>query len=44
LAVAENVIGGPLGEAEPPIKLVAKHNLNKGQMRKMYWLPFVDRK
>ena len=44
LAVAEKVIGGPLGEAEPPIKLIAKHNLNKGQMRKMYWLPFVDRK
>jgi len=43
LAVAENVVGKPLGSPEPEIKRVSKHNLNRGQMKKMYWLPFVDK-
>jgi hypothetical protein len=43
LAVAENVVGGKLKEVIQPIKNLRKHNLNSGQMKKMYWLPFVDK-
>jgi hypothetical protein len=43
LAVAENVVGGKQGEEAETIKRVSKHNLNRGQMKKMYWLPFVDK-
>lgn len=43
LAVAENVIGGKEGDEAKPIKLLRKHNLNSGQMKRMYWLPFVDK-
>ena len=42
LAVAENVVGGKEG-GEVEIKRVSKHNLNRGQMKRMYWLPFVDK-
>lgn len=43
LAVAENVVGGKLKEVIQPIKNLRKHNLNSGQMKKMYWLRFVDK-
>jgi len=43
LAVAENVVGGKQGEEAEPLKRLRKHNLNSGQMKRMYWLPFVDK-
>ena len=43
LAVAEKIIGKPLGEPETPLKLVSKHNLNRGQLKKMHWLRYVDK-
>lgn len=43
LAVAESVIGGKQGGEAEPLKRLKKHNLNNGQMKRMYWLPFVDK-
>lgn len=30
-------------EAESEVKRVSKHNLNRGQLKKMYWLQYVDK-
>jgi len=43
LAVAENVIGGKIGEPETQKRRLNKHSLNKGKLKQMYWLPFVDK-
>lgn len=43
LAAVENVVGGAVGDSVSPRKRLPKHNLNRGQMKQMYWLPFVDK-
>jgi hypothetical protein len=43
LAVAENVVGGKVGEPETQKRRLNKHSLNKGKLKQMYWLPFVDK-
>jgi hypothetical protein len=33
----------PITEIEGLTKRVSKHNLNTGQLKKMYWLRYVDK-
>ncbi len=33
----------PITEPEPEVKRLPKHNLNRGQMKKMHWLRYVDK-
>lgn len=33
----------PLAEPEPDLKVLSKHNLNRGQLKKMHWLRYADK-
>lgn len=43
LATIENIVGGKDDEPQKPVKLVSKYNLNRGQLKKMHWLRYVDK-
>lgn len=43
LATIENVVGGNDDEPQAPKKYLSKHNLNRGQLKKMHWLRYVDK-
>ena len=42
LAKIENIVGGKGNDPQTPTKRLPKHNLNRGQMKQMAWLRYVD--
>jgi len=43
LAKVENVLGRKVKERIEPTKKLPKHNLNSGQLKKMYFLKYIDK-
>ena len=43
LAKVEGVVGGKEKEKANPTKKLSKHNLNSGQLKRMYFLKYIDK-
>lgn len=43
VAIIENVVGGKGDDPQAPTKRLPKHNLNRGQLKQMAWLRYVDK-
>lgn len=43
LAKVEGVVGGKEKEKTNPTKKLPKHNLNSGQLKRMYFLKYIDK-